>query len=1158
MPSNSRYSPFHPQLPAKTGEQFHWGRLYGSSKSLAISRLANKEDKPVVVMTRDSLQAARLTEELKFYSGDQSQINILAFPDWETLPYDLFSPYQDIISGRLATLAGLSTFRKGVLVVPVTTVMHRLLPKDYLNSHSLLLSTGQQLDINNFKRNLTAAGYTFTSQVMEHGDTAIRGSLIDIYPMGTNMPFRIDLFDEEIDSIRIFDPESQRSLDKIDSINILPAKEIALTDEGIARFRAGWREKFAGNPGQCPVYRDVSQGLAPAGIEYYLPLFYQETNTLFDYVTDDSIFILDEDVRETMEGFWNDIEDRYEQGRHDIERPLVPPQDLYLTQQDLFTRIKPFTRIHVTGMAQEERAHAVNYATSAPVQLPIDARLPEPLGILKRFIDEFNGRILVAAESTGRRETLLEMFRQHDLQPVLYPDWSAFLSATGKIGLVTAALEQGAQINDPEIAIISESQLFGERVQQRRLRKRRQQDSEAIIKNLTELTIGAPVVHEDHGVGRYQGLMTLTVNDIPAEFISIEYAQADKLYVPVASLDLISRYTGVDPEHAPLHRLGSGQWEKAKQKASQRVYDVAAELLDMHARRLARSGNSFTIDEHEYYAFIQSFPFEETPGQADAIKAVIEDMKEFKPMDRLICGDAGFGKTEVAMRAAFIAVQNGKQVALLVPTTLLAQQHYQNFRDRFADWPVKIESLSRFRTSKDQEKILQGLTDGTVDIVIGTHKLIQDNIKFQRLGLLIIDEEHRFGVRQKEKFKALRSEIDVLTLTATPIPRTLNMALSNLRELSIIATPPSRRLSVKTFVREWSNILLREALLREIKRGGQVYFLHNQIDTIEKTAKEIEELMPEARVRIAHGQMPEKELEQVMLDFYHRRFNVLVCTTIIETGIDVPSANTIIINRADKFGLAQLYQLRGRVGRSHHRAYAYLIIPPRKAITADAVKRLEAIESLEELGVGFTLATHDLEIRGAGEILGEEQSGQIHEIGFGLYMDLLERAVHALKAGKQPELDRPLDHGAEINLHIPALIPEDYLPDVHTRLIMYKRIASAKNPAELQDLQEEMIDRFGLLPEYLKNLFRITELKLKANPIGIRKIDLGQRGGRLHFSSENRVDPGKIVQLIQNQPQVYKLDGQDKIRISKDLPDVMDRFTMLDNLLNEIAVKNAA
>ena len=1158
MSEEIRHSPFHPQYPEKPGEQLHWGRLYGSSKALAISTLTDEMDVPVIVVTTDSLQAARFTEELKFYTGDQSENRILNFPDWETLPYDLFSPYQDIISERLATLARLSSFRKGVLVVPVTTIMHRLLPKNYLNSHSLLLSTSQRLDINVFKRDLISAGYTFVAQVMEHGDSAVRGSLIDIFPMGAGMPFRIDMFDDEIDSIRIFDPETQRSLDKVDSINILPAKEVALTDEGIARFRAGWREKFAGNPGQCPVYRDVSQGLAPAGIEYYLPLFYQETNTLFDYFADEAIIILDEDVRETMEGFWKDIEDRYEQGRHDIERPLLPPGELYLSQQDLFTRIKPFTRIHVTSMAQEERAHAINYATSIPVQLPIDARLPEPLGVLKRFISEFEGRVLIAAESSGRRETLLEMFRQYDLYPTQYPGWTAFLSATEKLGLVTAALEQGAQFSDPEIAIISESQLFGDRVQQRRLRKRRQQDSEAIIRNLTEMSIGAPVVHEDHGVGRYQGLVTLNVNDIPAEFICIEYAQADKLYVPVASLDLISRYTGVDPEHAPLHRLGSGQWEKAKQKAARRVYDVAAELLDMHARRLARSGNSFTVDENEYFAFIQSFPFEETPGQVDAIKAVIEDMQQPKPMDRLICGDAGFGKTEVAMRAAFIAVQNGRQVALLVPTTLLAQQHYQNFTDRFADWPVKIESLSRFRTSKDQEKVLQGLTDGTVDIVIGTHKLIQGSVKFQRLGLLIIDEEHRFGVRQKEKFKALRAEIDVLTLTATPIPRTLNMALSNLRELSIIATPPARRLSVKTFVREWSNALLREALLREIKRGGQVYFLYNKIDTIETTAREIETLMPEARVRVAHGQMPEKELEQVMLDFYHRRFNVLVCTTIIETGIDVPSANTIIIDRADKFGLAQLYQLRGRVGRSHHRAYAYLIVPPRKAITADAVKRLEAIESLEELGVGFTLATHDLEIRGAGEILGEEQSGQIHEIGFGLYMDLLERAVQALKAGKQPELDRPLDHGAEINLHIPALIPEDYLPDVHTRLIMYKRIASAKDTSELQDLQEEMVDRFGLLPDYLKNLYRITELKLKANPIGIRKIDLGQRGGRLHFSSQTRVDPGKIVKLIQSQPQIYKLDGQDKIRISKDLPDVMDRFTMLHNLLNEITTKNAA
>lgn len=1158
MSSNSRYSPFHPVIPAKPGEKCYWGNLHGGGKALAISCLAREIDKPVILLTEDSRAADRLQYELKFFLQDRTELDILTFPDWETLPYDLFSPYQDIISERLATLVRLPGLKKGIVIMPVTTAMQRLLPRDFLTGHSLGLRTGQKLELETFRRDMAAAGYNFTAQVMEHGDIAIRGSLVDIFPMGAKLPYRIDLFDDEIDSMRKFDPETQRSLEKTDRINILPAREVALIDEGIARFRAGWRERFPGNPALCPVYHDVSQGLAPAGIEYYLPLFYPETSTLFDYVSDEALIFLDENITDSADSFWQNIEDRYEQGRHDVERPLLSPRELYLNVNDLLTHIKPFTQVQVSAMAREERAHAINFATTIPVQLPIDARAPEPLAILARFIEQFKGRVLIAAESYGRRETLLELFHHHGLKPVPFSGWDEFLAADDALGLIVAPLEQGVWVDDPAIAIISESQLFGDRVQQRRLRKRRQQDSEAVIRNLTELTPDAPVVHEDHGVGRYQGLVTLTMDDMPAEFICIEYAQQDKLYVPVSSLELISRYTGVDPEHAPLHRLGSGQWEKARQKASQRIHDVAAELLEMHARRAAQPGNSFTLDENEYYAFIQSFPFEETPGQLDAIEAVIQDMKEPKPMDRLVCGDAGFGKTEVAMRAAFIAVQNGKQAAVLVPTTLLAQQHYQNFMDRFADWPVRIESLSRFRSAREQEKVLQGMADGTVDIVIGTHKLIQSNVKFQRLGLLIIDEEHRFGVRQKEKFKALRSEIDVLTLTATPIPRTLNMALSSLRELSIIATPPSRRLSVKTFVREWSNDILREAMLREIKRGGQVYFLHNQIENIEAVAREIGSLLPEARVRIAHGQMAERELEQVMLDFYHRRFNVLVCTTIIETGIDVPSANTIIINRADKFGLAQLYQLRGRVGRSHHRAYAYLVVPPRKAMTADAIKRLEAIESLEELGIGFTLATHDLEIRGAGEILGEEQSGQMQEIGFGLYMDLLERTVQALKAGRQPGLDRPLDHGAEINLHAPALIPEDYLPDVHTRLIMYKRIASARDREELKDLQEEMIDRFGLLPEYLKNLFRITEMKLKANPAGIRKVDLGRQGGRLHFSDRANIDPGKIITLIQSEPQTYKLDGQDKLRINKELPDITDRFKMLDELLNLIAEKEAA
>lgn len=1158
MTEDKRVSAFQPECSFKAGEKSFWGRLYGSAKALAISQLVGTATAPLVIMTADSLSATRLIDELRFYLGNDKNTRLLTFPDWETLPYDMFSPYQDIISERLATLSSLPNLKQGILIVPVTTLMHRLIPSDFLFKHSLILKKGQQLNIDSFRKQLNESGYAISTQVIEHGDVAIRGSLIDLYPMGADKPYRLDLLDDEIDSIRTFDPDSQRSLDQVDEVKILPAREVSLMDEGIARFRSVWRSRFEGNPNQCPVYRDVSQGLAPAGIEYYLPLFYEETSSLFDYLPDNCITLFDEDAIDVSESFWQEIETRYEQTRHDVEHPVLPPRDLFLNPHDLLNRTKMYHQIHVTHREQELRAGSTNYATTLPASLLIDARAADPLSLFKRFVSGFDGRVLLVAESAGRRETLIELFKQHDINPVQLKNWSEFFDSQTTLGLTVAPLEQGGQFNNPKIAVISEGQLFGERVMQRRLRKRKQQDSENIIRNLTELTLGAPVVHEEHGVGRYKGLITLEVGDIPAEFIFIEYAEGDKLYVPVSALDLISRFTGVDTEHAPLHRLGSGQWEKARRKAAKRAHDVAAELLELHAQRAARPGFNFELDENAYRAFVQLFPFEETPGQMDAILEVIDDMTQAKPMDRLVCGDAGFGKTEVAMRAAFIAVQNGKQVAILVPTTLLAQQHYQNFKDRFADWPVRIELLSRFRTGKEQGKTQKGLEDGTVDIVIGTHKLIQGNVNFKRLGLLIIDEEHRFGVRQKEKFKALRAEIDVLTMTATPIPRTLNMALADLREFSIIATPPSKRLAVKTFVREWNDALLKEALLREIKRGGQVYVLHNEVDSIEKMAKRVEALLPEARVRWAHGQMPEKTLEQVMLDFYHRRFNVLVCTTIIETGIDVPSANTIIINRADKFGLAQLYQLRGRVGRSHHRAYAYLLVPERKQMTADAIKRLEAIEALEELGVGFTLATHDLEIRGAGEILGEGQSGQIQEIGYGLYMDLLDRAVSALKSGKQPDLDRPLDHGAEVDLHIPALIPEDYLPDVHMRLIMYKRIASARDDEALSELQVEMVDRFGLLPEFAKNLFQIAELKLRVNPLGIRKIDLGQHGGRLHFNKQNNVDPMKIINLIQSNPFTYKLDGQDKLRINEELPEPADRFTILNQLITDISNRDAA
>ncbi|HIF51791.1 MAG TPA: transcription-repair coupling factor [Thiotrichaceae bacterium] len=1157
MSVSERQNVLYPKLPESDHTRSNWSRLYGSAKSLAIANMAMQTSKPVLVITADAISAVNLINELKIYITDLETTPVIAFPDWETLPYDPFSPYQDIISERLQTLFVLSKLEQGVLVVPITTVMHRLLPSDYLLTNSLVLNIGQTINIETFRKQLNQQGYSFVEQVTEHGEVSVRGSLLDVFPMGANDPFRIDLFDDEIDSIRLFDIETQRSSDKIDSIRVLPAREVALIDEGIARFRANWRARFEGNPGSCPVYRDVSQSLAPAGIEYYLPLFYEETSSLFDYMNENSILVLDDGIKAAAELFWEDIESRYEQGSYDVERPILPPRDVFLNTNDLYTELKQFPQIHITGLAEESDSAIVEYDTEMPTNLSIDARAKDPLTLVKNFIKEFDGRVLIAAETQGRRETIMDLFKQHDT-PDKVENWQSFQQGNVEFGIAIMPIEHGLIIHQPNIAIITEAQLFGERVMQRRLRKRKQQDADAVVRNLTELRVGAPVVHEEHGVGRYLGLMTLDVGGFPAEFIHLEYVEGDKLYVPVAALDFISRYTGLDPDNAPLHKLGSGQWQKARRKAAEKIYDVAAELLELHARRAARRGMSYDLDQDAYYAFVQKFPFEETPGQQDAIDAVITDMRDDKPMDRLVCGDAGFGKTEVAMRAAFIAAQNNKQVAILVPTTLLAQQHYQNFIDRFADWPVRVELLSRFRTKKQSDIALAAMADGKADIVVGTHKLLQSDIDFKNLGLIIIDEEHRFGVRQKEKFKALRSEIDVLTLTATPIPRTLNMALSDLRELSIISTPPSRRLAVKTFVKERSDVLLKEAMLREIKRGGQIFYLHNEVKSIEKTALEIEKLLPEARVEFAHGQMPEKQLESIMLDFYHRRFNVLVCTTIIETGIDVPTANTIIIDRADKFGLAQLYQLRGRVGRSHHRAYAYLIVPPRKAMTADAIKRLEAIEALEELGIGFTLATHDLEIRGAGEFLGEGQSGHIQEIGFGLYMELLDRAVQAMKEGKQPELDRPLDHGAEIDLHVPALIPEDYLPDVHMRLIMYKRIASVKSKTELNDLKEEMIDRFGLLPDAVKNLFEISKLKQKARPLGIRKIDLGLNGGRIFFQEKASIDPMGIIQLIQSDPVSYRLDGQDKLRINMDLPDIESRLNVLKYLFNEITLKNAA
>ncbi len=1144
----------HMPLPAEAGACARWAQLAGSSQGLASCEAARHHGGPLLLITPDSHTATRLEHEIRFYvGGAQAGFPVLTFPDWETLPYDTFSPHQDIISQRLTTLYQLPALGRGVLIVPVETLLHRIAPSEYVQGRSLLLETGARFDLAAMRTRLEASGYRCVSQVMEHGEFAVRGSLLDLFPMGSNQPYRIDLFDNCIDSLRTFDTESQRSHGTVQSVRLLPAREFPLDENAISLFRQNYRTRFEGDPQQSPLYRDVSNGFVPPGIEYYLPLFFNHTHTLLDYLPQTSCALIMEGVEQAAQAFWRTAGERHEQRRHDRERPLLAPESIFVQPEALFAGLQSFPQIQ---LQPAPNLAAINFATGTPPDLTFDGRAAQPAARLLEFLATFSGRVLLAAETSGRRETLIDLLKNTGLHPTVFPDWPGFLAGNAPLGITVAPLEHGLLLPEAHVAVIAEQQLFGEQVLQRRRRKARTRDAEGLVRNLAELSLGSPVVHEDHGVGRYRGLQILDVGGLQTEFLTLEYAGGDKLYVPVASLHLVSRYTGAAPEQAPWHKLGGEQWVRAKRKAAERVRDVAAELLEIHARRAAREGHAFALDAHDYHAFAAAFPFEETPDQHDAIDSVLTDLQSGKPMDRLVCGDVGFGKTEVAMRAAFVAVQGGRQVAILVPTTLLAQQHYQNFKDRFADWPVRIEAISRFRSKKEQGAVIKGLDEGTIDIVIGTHKLLQEGIAFKRLGLVILDEEHRFGVRQKERFKQLRAEVDVLTLTATPIPRTLSLSLSGLRDLSIIATPPARRLAVKTFVREWDRALMHEAVLREIKRGGQVYFLHNDVDTIEKMARDLTALVPEASVRVAHGQMRERDLEQVMLDFYHQRFNLLVCTTIIETGIDVPSANTIIINRADKFGLAQLYQLRGRIGRSHHSAYAYLIIPHHSAISADAHKRLEVIESIQELGAGFTLATHDLEIRGAGELLGEDQSGQMQEIGFTLYCELLERAVASLKSGRQPDLDRPLDHGAEIDLRLPALIPDDYLPDVHARLMLYKRIASATTDDELRELQVEMIDRFGLLPDAAKNLFALTALKLKAQPLGIRKIEAGEGGARVIFNDRPAVDPGTIIALIQREPKVYKLDGQNKLRMIKSLPDAAERINAVEQLLQTLAPGN--
>ncbi|MBU0498824.1 MAG: transcription-repair coupling factor, partial [Gammaproteobacteria bacterium] len=1145
-------SPLSPILPARPGDNLQWGNLPGASSSLALAGLIRKHPGPVLVVAPDVQSAERLESELGFFLSNPA-LPVFGFPDWETLPYDVFSPLPELISQRLTCLHRLAGLRRGALVVPVGTLMQRVSPRDFLDSRTLVMDRGDRLDLESIRQRLGHAGYNCVAQVLAHGEFAVRGSLFDIFPMGTDRPYRIDLFDNEIESIRFFDPESQRSGDKVERIRIYPAREFPTDAEAIARFRQAWRNHMEGDPQSSLVYQGVSEGHLPGGVENYLPLFFERLETLFDYLPGDFVTVSFAETRERAEAFQADLLHRHEQLRHDIQRPLLPPSALYLDVDELVSRLRSHTQIEIQGSELTERRKGFagfrNHGVRPLPALTLNARAADPAAALRAFLpstalrtgapDSVEGRVLFIAEGPGRREQLLETLQGFGIKPRPFEGWQAFLEADAPLGLTVSPIEQGFILEDPPLAVVPEEALLGERVRQsRRRRKTAERDAELIVRNLTELNIGAPVVHEEHGVGRYLGLQTLspvlsTVEGAGGslnEFLTLEYANGDKLYVPVASLHLISRYTGVSPENAPLHKLGSGQWEKARRKAAEKAHDVAVELLDIYARREANPGFAFPAAAEEYNAFAAAFPFEETPDQQSAIDAVLADMANPRPMDRVICGDVGFGKTEVAMRAAFMAAHGGRQVAILAPTTLLVQQHFENFSDRFADWPVRVESLSRFRTAKQQTEVLKGLAEGTVDIVVGTHKLLGSDIHFKQLGLAIIDEEHRFGVRHKERLKSLRSSLDILTLTATPIPRTLNMAMSGMRDLSIIATPPASRHPIKTFVSQWSDDLIVEACRRELRRGGQIYFLHNEVDSIAAMTERLGRLLPEARVEFAHGQMRESSLEQIMRDFYHQRFNLLVSTTIIESGIDVPTANTIVINRADKLGLAQLHQLRGRVGRSHHRAYAYLLTPPPQAMSDDARKRLEAIEALEELGAGFTLATHDLEIRGAGELLGDEQSGQIQEIGFSLYTELLERAVKALKSGQQPDLLRPLHQGAEVDLGMPALLPEDYLPDVHMRLVQYKRIAGAKDEAALRELQVEMIDRFGLLPPPARNLFDTTRLRLRAQAIGIKKLEAHAKGGRILFNDKPDIDPVRLIQMIQTKPQQFKLDGPDKLR----------------------------
>ncbi len=1181
------------QLPAiATGKRFTLPRPFGSADALLLARLARQHanaGRMLTVFTAEPSDSTRLADELAFFDP---ALRIAVFPDWETLPYDTFSPHQDLISERLATLWRIHSRDVDVVLLPATTALTRLAPPSFLAGTTFNFKQKSRLDEAQLKSQLTLAGYQHVSQVVSPGEYAVRGGLIDLFPMGSLVPYRVDLFGDEVDSIRTFDPDSQRSLYPVPEVRLLPGREFPMDDKARNAFRARWREQIEGDPTRSRVYKDIGAGLASGGIEYYLPLFFDEPGTFFDYLGGSAApaaLVLHGKVDEALQHFWQDTRERHRFLQHDPERPLLPPAAMFMPVEEFFARTQAHATLSLrTGLApvvtastapsteatallgtaaaedeQTQAAAALSPVTAWARPLPdlsIDRGATHPLGLLQKHLQQTPHRVLLVAESDGRRESLIELLREHSLHVPSADNLQDFMAGDEKVAITAAPLAEGFHWLEPEAGIslqlVTETELFATTPQARRRKKQEQTSSvEALIKDLSELKVGDPVVHLNHGIGRYQGLINIDLGDGPSEFLHLEYADKATLYVPVAQLHLISRYTGVSADEAPLHKLGSPQWDKAKRKAAEQVRDTAAELLALYARRAAREGFAHRFSPHDYEAFATSFGFEETADQRAAIHAVIQDMVSPKPMDRLVCGDVGFGKTEVALRAAFVAVHGGKQVAILAPTTLLAEQHYNTLCDRFGKWPVKIAEMSRFRSTKEIKLAMDGIADGSVDIVVGTHKLLSADVKFQRLGLLVIDEEHRFGVRHKEAMKALRAEVDVLTLTATPIPRTLGMALEGLRDLSVIATAPQRRLSIKTFVRTEGTSVIREAVLRELKRGGQAYFLHNEVETIENRRQKLVELLPEARIAIAHGQMPERELETVMRDFVAQRHNVLLCSTIIETGIDVPSANTIVISRADKFGLAQLHQLRGRVGRSHHQAYAYLLVPDVQALTKPAAMRLQAIQDMEELGSGFYLAMHDLEIRGAGEVLGENQSGNMMEVGFQLYNDMLNEAVRSLKAGREPDLLSPMGalFGAatEVNLHAPALLPTAYCGDVHTRLNLYKRLAMAERAEQIDTLLEEITDRFGKLPAQGQTLFDTHRLRVLAKPYGVMKIDAGPKLMSITFKPKAPIDARRIIELVQKNRSV-KLAGNDKLRIEREISNPADRAHYLRDLLRAL------